>query len=270
MSKRMLVTDLDGTLAYHGVVGEKALASMKALGERKIVRVIATGRSLHGARRVLGDDFPVDYLVFSSGAGVLDWRDKTVMRSSTMELGDVQSIARALSANEFNFMVHDPIPENHLFAFHHGEAPCDDFLRRLDRNRGFSRPLKTLSTPASQFVVILPPNKIDDILKLRSLFPKQSLIRATSPLDNASAWLEIFSPGICKSEACEWLCAKLSISSKNVLAVGNDYNDHDLLEWAGTAMLVENSPEDLGDRFQRLDGFGVEGFSEAVRLWISE
>ena len=76
----MVVTDLDGTLldtqARLGSVNRQAL---ELLGETGSLLVIATGRSLHSAESVLDADFPIDYLVFSSGAGILDWSNRELL-----------------------------------------------------------------------------------------------------------------------------------------------------------------------------------------------
>ena len=59
------------------------------LGRRGRLRVIATGRNLFSARKVLPPDFPVDYVLFSSGAGIMDWPAQRLLRSVTMAAAEV-------------------------------------------------------------------------------------------------------------------------------------------------------------------------------------
>ena len=66
----MVITDLDGTLLNSGrIVSPENRRALERLGELGVVRVIATGRSLFSFNKVIERDFPVDYLLFSSGGG---------------------------------------------------------------------------------------------------------------------------------------------------------------------------------------------------------
>ena len=62
----------------------------------------------------------------------------------------------------------------------------------------------------------------------------------------------------------------LDIDKAHVLAVGNDYNDLDLLEWAGTAFLVDNAPDMLKNRCVSVASNDQGGVSEAIHLWQSD
>ena len=76
----MVVTDLDGTLLNdRRKVSREEYSTLLELGRREIPRVIATGRSLFSVSKVLPDDFPVDYLIFSSGAGCLEWKKRELL-----------------------------------------------------------------------------------------------------------------------------------------------------------------------------------------------
>ena len=56
----MFFIDLDGTLlSSSSTLSETNLEALRDLGRRGIPRVIATGRSPHVARRIVGYDFPV-------------------------------------------------------------------------------------------------------------------------------------------------------------------------------------------------------------------
>ena len=95
---RMLVCDLDGTLLVHGAPFDPLdLRTLRALGADGVVRVIATGRALATAQKVIAADFPIDYLIFSSGAGIMDWRTQELLLAHTMQPVEVAVAARALS-----------------------------------------------------------------------------------------------------------------------------------------------------------------------------
>ena len=99
--------------------------------------------------------------------------------------------------------------------------------------------------------------------------PEFRVIRATSPLDHRSRWFEIFPRGVGKSFATGWLRARGHGAAGLSLAVGNDYNDVDLLEWAELPFVVANAPGELLSRFPNVPSNDEGGFSEAVRRGLA-
>ena len=95
---KMVVTDLDGTLLNpQHQISDKDFRSLKLLGENKIYRVIATGRSIYSLNRVIPADFPIDYLIFSSGSGILNWNTKKILHAQSLNSNEVVIIANFLT-----------------------------------------------------------------------------------------------------------------------------------------------------------------------------
>lgn len=248
----MVITDLDGTLANpDGKISKSDLNTLKQLGDNSIIRVIATGRSLYSANKVLDDNLPIDYLLFSSGAGILKWKNKEIIKNASLNAKEMQSINKYLMNINADFMLHFPIPDNHKFFYHESGKNNPDFIRRIKVYNQFcgpinSRPL-TLKT-ACQYVIIVADNSITHE-KISEELKAFSVIRTTSPLDKQTLWIEIFPANISKGQSAAWLCNDLCINQEDVLSIGNDYNDLDLLEWSGYSFVVENAPSVLRNQF---------------------
>ncbi len=103
--------------------------------------------------------------------------------------------------------------------------------------------------------------------RLREELQDYTVIQTTSPLDHTSVWIEVFSKKVSKSFAAKWIAEKKGVSFKDVLAIGNDYNDVDMLDWAGTKYVVENAPEELKNKYQFVKSNDSDGVSEAVQKW---
>ncbi|HEY5809565.1 MAG TPA: HAD family hydrolase [Povalibacter sp.] len=243
---QMLVCDLDGTLIMRGEPFDlRDVQKLHALGAAGAVRVIATGRALATAKRVIPAEFPIDYLIFSTGAGILDWRSQELLVSHTMRPDEAELAVRIFLAHDLDFMIHAPIPDQHIFHFHRSGNPNPDFERRLARyaadGRVFER--SAARSPASQLLAVAPGSDPTVLFeRLWRQLPGLSLIRATSPLDDQSMWIEAFAPGVSKSQAAAWIARTRDIARENTWAIGNDYNDWDLLRWAGRATVVQNAP----------------------------
>lgn len=262
----MVVTDLDGTFSSTA----ENMSALRELGQAGVLRVVATGRSLLMARKILEPDFPIDYLVFSSGAGIVDWKQQRLLRSHHLTAAEIYRVQRHLLARRLDFMLHEPIPNNHRFRWWASGGANPDFDRRRERHVAYGQPWsEELPEAASQFLVVVPQLRADAVHEeLKAVLVGLSVIRATSPLDRRSAWLEIFSQLVSKSRGAAWLAQRHGLSPRQVLAVGNDYNDWDLLAWAGHACVVGDAPPELCGRFPRVARDEESGFAEAVANWL--
>jgi hydroxymethylpyrimidine pyrophosphatase-like HAD family hydrolase len=270
----MVITDMDGTLlGSDGKMTQQDHDALVRLGNHGIVRVIATGRSLYSFNHAIGVDLPVDYVIFSTGAGVITFPGGRLIRNIHLDAGAVTSAVRVFMDCDLDFMVHRPIPDNHRFVYYDTGRDNPDFHRRIDRYGSFCEPIDNAFSdfgPASQLLAVVNHDIGASVFStLASKLSGYSVIRSTSPLDGNSAWIEVFDAGVSKSQCAAWLADRLQINKALVLAVGNDYNDSDLLEWSGTAFLVGNAPDALKKRFPSVASQKQAGVAEAVHRWMT-
>ncbi len=273
--KGLFVTDLDGTLFRSDrTASEKDLDTLTALGDMGIVRVIATGRSLYSLNRADGLNLPVDYVIFSTGAGILRLSDRKLLRDVNLDAASVDRVMDVLKGESLDFMVHRPVPDNHEFAYWRSGSENHDFARRIELYHEVCWPLdgsKEGFGPAAQLLAVLPPGgELRVIERMQKNLSDLNIIRTTSPLDGKSTWIEFFHASVSKSLAVCWLVRSLGISFQNTLSVGNDYNDLDMLEWTHTSFVVENAPEVLKARFPTVSSHNHCGVSEAVEKWLKD
>jgi hydroxymethylpyrimidine pyrophosphatase-like HAD family hydrolase len=269
MALGAVVTDLDGTLLdSRRRLGDIDRRTLEELGRRGILRVVATGRSLHSALGVLPADIPIDYLCHSSGAGVLRWADRLPLRALNMPGQDAATLARELVRRGLDFMFHFAIPSEHHFYVHRVRQKNPDFDRRLRRFAEYSSALPqplTVDRAMSRAIVIEPPPGAGVHAELELALPAFQVIRATSPIDGVSTWVELYPRGVNKASAAAWLWESVARPSLVSVAIGNDYNDLDLLDWADLSYVVGNAPADLCARYTTVPSNDDAGFSEAVR-----
>ncbi|MEE4196336.1 MAG: HAD-IIB family hydrolase [Bacteroidales bacterium] len=265
--QEMVVTDLDGTLLNDRT--EVSLQDMKTLywlGEQNIVRVIATGRNFFSLTKVIKKKFPIDYLVFSSGAGVYDWKKKKLLHSQYLPDYEVKQIAKILINHSVDFMIHEVIPDNHKFVFYHSGNHNPDFERRISVYKDFAQPLnpKTETYEHACQILAVFPNDVLLFDKIKRKFKDIKIIRTTSPLDGDSIWMEIFPITVSKGHGVEWLCRYLKIDPQNTLSIGNDFNDIDMLEFTRKRYIVSNAPPELKSIFPVCKSNCENGFTDAV------
>lgn len=265
-----IITDLDGTiLPRGGTISNAVTSSLEELGKNGIVRIIATGRNLYSARKALSDNFPIDYLVFSSGAGIMSWQDKQILHNRQLTIPQTREIANYLWNYNINFTIQKAIPENHHF-YHTDIYPIHpDYQKRIDLYKEFGTCIShsnDIHTPATQFVMILDALQLKLVEKIRRDLSAYSIVRSTSPIDNQAIWLEIFPQGINKGTVCSHLLNRLNIPVAECAGLGNDYNDVDFLDICGQAYLVSNAPLRLKPHYKTVAKDIDNGFIEFISL----
>lgn len=272
LTEKMFITDLDGTLFRSDhTVSKNDLKTLETLGEMGVVRVLATGRSIFSLQRSLSSRLPIDYLIFSTGLGVAHYPSpfENIILKNTLTAEEARSAALVLDDLNLDYMIQRPVPDNHVFEYRYHGNGNKDFLTRIAYYKKYCAPLNNDTInfgSASQLLAIVPDKKGLIMLEaIKKRLPDHNIIKTTSPFDGKTLWIEIFPTSVSKSNAASWLSEKLQINREHVVAIGNDYNDEDLLEWAGTGYIVENGPWDMKKCFQVVASNNRNGVSEAVK-----
>ncbi|MDX9801881.1 MAG: HAD family hydrolase [Spirochaetia bacterium] len=277
----MIVTDFDGTLFTDSHTFHKEdIDTLIRLGETGILRVIATGRSLFSANKVIPPDFPIDYLVFSSGAGIMEWKRKEIIKAYSLDRYQIKKTSEILINGSFNFMLHKKIPDNHYFYYIRHTGEDDDFDKRCKIYTEYSIEWDENEVnemeEACQFVVMISQmdnaahlSRFTELKSILGALGNLHVIRATSPLDKKTLWIEIFPAGVSKAHAIKTIADLKGIDYKYIAAVGNDFNDLDMLRWAKTSFIVGNAPLELKNEFVNVKTNNDCGFSDAVKKWMA-
>lgn len=274
----MFITDLDGTLLNDDRgISTDDLNALYALGEMGVVRVVATGRSWHSFHKaltslaLLGPDnfLPVDYVIFSTGAGIMAFPSMEILCDHSLSSAEVHRIIDHFETERCDYMIHRPIPRTREFIFRSHGHDNPDFRSRIEIYRPWATPIDAMAFNgfgrATQVLAVVPEQGALDIFdKTQRALQGLSVVRATSPLDHESMWIEVFPGGVSKSHGAAWLAGQLGMGQNNVVAVGNDYNDLDLLLWAGRGFVVANAPSDLKSMFTTVPSNNSSGVATAI------
>jgi Cof subfamily protein (haloacid dehalogenase superfamily) len=271
---RMVITDLDGTLLQKDhTISKRDNKTLEKLGRLGVCRVAATGRNLFKVRQVLSVKSPFDYVILSSGAGIMEWKSQKLIRAISIPADETGKIIRFLIDNGQNIKVSRELPDNHNFAWWQSYE-CPELKRYIEHHTQFGEgvvvdPEKPFV--ASQILLFFPKTseKFEYYREmLLNEFPDLSIIRTTSPIDPDFTWMEIFPQGVSKARGIEEICRITGISRENTLSIGNDYNDLEMLEFTKHSYVVDNAPEDLKLKYLISLGHHQDGFSHAVNKHI--
>lgn len=266
---KAIIMDFDGTIFPNRAksISPANQAALEKAGRHGITRILATGRSPYSLYRVLPQGLPIDYMVFSSGAGIMRWADKAILLKKELSKTDTLRIAQLLWKYDINFTIQGHIPDNHYFIYRQTKQPHEDFRRRVEDYPGFSTPIQTLNEirdGGTQFLAILEADQLELFQDLREKLADFSVIRATSPIDKQAIWTEIFAPGVNKGSTCQMLLEQLGLSFQECAGLGNDYNDEDFLSRCQFPHVVANAPEELRKRFPSMAADKDDGLAEFI------
>ena len=267
---KMVVTDLDGTLLQtdHSI-SPADQETLERLGILGLCRVAATGRNLYKVRLVLNENSPFDYVIFSSGAGIMDWKTQKLLRAMSIPDAITRKLTDYLIGEKYNFKISRELPDNHNFGWWKSYE-CPELKRYVEHHKKFGDAIEIdpdhLFT-SSQFLMFFPieSNQFEIVKeKIQAEFPELSIIKTTSPLNPGYIWMEIFPGGVSKAHGIEEICRITGISQQNTLGIGNDFNDLEMLEFTQHSYVVGNAPEELKMKYLISLAHYENGFSHAV------
>jgi Cof subfamily protein (haloacid dehalogenase superfamily) len=269
---KLVATDLDGTfLKDNRTVSERNLEALHRLGEKNIVRVVATGRNLRKVEEVLSPDVPFDYIVFSSGAGVYNWKEKKHLFNRNISPDSSHRLSTHFKQKDYNFYAFAPAPGNHRLWYHRGQNECEEFNRYFSFHDSYSEPLTgngKLENGTCQFMLIIQENE-QDFAQLKEEIESQCeqirVIRSSSPVTKGYIWVEVFHHEVSKGQGVNQVCNLLGIDPSETAGIGNDYNDLDLLGFTKYSFLTSNAPTPLKRFFTLVPSNEEDAFAHTVQ-----
>jgi hypothetical protein len=269
---RLVATDLDGTfLKNDHSVSRNNLEALHLLGLNNIIRVAATGRNLRKVHEVITPEMPFDYIVYSSGAGIFDWKHQKQVTFQNIGKHSVRKLIDTFIYKNYNFHAFFPAPENHMHWYHRGGEYCDEFERYFNFNNAYATELQPLSFPETelcQFLVIIPENETrfqKFKSEIESVCPDIRVIRSSSPITKGFIWIEVFHHSVSKGNGVKHICSILDIKPTETLGIGNDYNDFDLLAFTGHSFLTENAPKEIKHLYPIVSSNENDAFADVIQ-----
>ena len=244
------------------------------LGEKNIIRVVATGRNLRKVNEVLHKDIPFDYIVYSSGAGVFRWKEREQLYNQNINPGSADRLSSYFLKKDLSFYAFWPAPENHNIWYRKGKTECEEFNRYLTFHHSYVYPFpksRKNENGLCQFLLIIPEDEAG-FLELKNDIESQCgeirVIRSSSPVTKGFIWVEVFHHSVSKGQGVKQVCNLLDIDPQNTVGIGNDYNDLDLLDFTGHSFLTENAPSGLQNRFLKAPSNENDAFAHVVQPLI--
>jgi Cof subfamily protein (haloacid dehalogenase superfamily) len=260
---RLLVLDLDGTVRsrVHGIASgvRAAVAAARAVGVRVCV---ATGRMWRSAApwvQALGADPPV---ILYNGGQVLDFVTGRTLYERRLPR-DAARAALALARC-------DPEVQSHLYlgdrVYVERPHPLADAYAADD---GLSYEL----VPSLDALLTDDPHKLLVIGGSERVEALQRAVRAAGlpvhDVQSEPVYLEILPPGVSKGTALLAMLEALGVTAAETIAIGDNWNDLEMIEAAGLGVAMGSAPEGVRARADYVCGTAEEeGVREVIERFV--
>jgi Cof subfamily protein (haloacid dehalogenase superfamily) len=271
MPIRLIAVDLDGTLLNSNM--EISPANCQALGaafERGIQVAIITGRRYHSARPLLSSlPCPVT-LITSNGAIVQTLSGDLLHRNFLPREVAIQILETASDYRPYAVALFDK-PGRGQVMMQENASPDGPLRWYLKTAQEYL--LQVLDLPSS-----LPGDPIQVMFGGAPAFlePLEHLLRSsaagrrvhltwTKYFERDISLLDVMNLGCSKATGLGWLLQQMSCDASEVMAIGDNYNDLEMLQMVGRPVIMSNSTPGLaGDGWHVTHSNDEDGVAAAI------
>ena len=287
---KLMAIDLDGTLLNsYGEVSKETREALLKAKSKGVEIVLSSGRPISSTES-LAIELGVDnYLISGNGAAVYDIKKEEIIYDRFLSKEQVINIAQLCEENSFFYNVYteDEVITsslNYNVLFYHKENVKKPEEKRTHINvvqnileyieqSGKDRFLKITVCDESKFIfnsIIKKLKAIDgiDILDVEYMSRKK-IKSGTDDISIEYYYTEITNENVNKWSAIEFLLNKLKINKEEVITVGDNVNDKEMIQNAGMGVVMGNGNPKMKEIANKVVADNnSEGVLEALKKFV--
>ncbi len=252
---RLIAIDVDGTLlpTNSQIISERNARALRAAQEAGITVVIATGRRPAYTVPLLANlGLRADTPLIASNGAVLSTLGGGVIDRCHMPSRVARGLCGVLRPFGSVVFTFDR-PGRGELVLEDLEAAHGRIAMWVETNRNaieVVKPLELALVDGDDPVQGMAAGTINEMreaekaLKASEWSAECESVRTEYPARDISI-LDLLPPGVSKGWALERLAARLGVDRKETMAIGDNWNDLGMLEWAGQGIVMANAAEEL-------------------------
>ncbi|HLG66109.1 MAG TPA: Cof-type HAD-IIB family hydrolase [Ktedonosporobacter sp.] len=245
---KLVAIDIDGTLLDPmRQITPRALAAIQAAQEAGIIVTLATGRRYCNTLPIadeLGIDIP---LILCDGAMIMEHPRGNVLKTHPLQAEIAQQAVELLASHNLQPVVHhinDGIEEiwtghtqfDNTWSATYLSAFLEDTIRRMDYEalcNGWPDPLRVVAFASEEAIYALIP-------EVSTLSCSWNAVKSGN---YGCSELAVMAPACSKALGLTTLASLLDIPLTQVMAIGDNHNDLEMLQVAGWGVAMGQAPE---------------------------
>ncbi|WP_160685805.1 Cof-type HAD-IIB family hydrolase [Clostridium sp. C2-6-12] len=238
---KMVCLDIDGTLlnSKHEI-SKKVKSAINFVANKKNIPVILVSARMPKGISFLQKELEIEQpIICYSGALILD-KDNNILSKEIIDVSDLKQIYKLASEQNIHMSLYKDnewyIEEMDYWAKQESEITniipnVVNFVELIEIwDREETGPNKILCMAESDKITLLKQGT--ENIKL-NIYPSKP------------TYLEIMPSNASKTSAISVLQKKFNVKQSEIIAMGDNYNDIDMLEYAGLGIAMGNAPEEV-------------------------
>lgn len=255
-SIKLVAIDLDGTLidknnqdVWDNI--KKNIDSIKRL-DIEFQIVIATGRTLKGASQTINNiyskkDLPI---ILYNGSVVVRYDDYGVLYKKTINSDIIQHITKICIEYNTTVLAYYYLDYREIFLQNISPIETEYVLGWSESNKishEFNK-MAIIWDNYHPYIQYDPSAILIDISKenasnIKIIIERINNIEGISVTSSGFLYIEIRPLGSDKAKALSFVAQQMKLRQENILAIGDNDNDAEMLEWAGTGVTISQGSE---------------------------
>lgn len=283
MNIKLIASDLDGTIIdKNNNISPKNFEAIYKIHNHNIDFAVCTGKSYSVSKKIC-DQFNASYGIFGNGTQIVNLKTGKELMRKTISKEDLLFIITLAKRNDFhihiytdtqiisekleymdlrNFVLKNENANDNL-SFH----ITNNILDYVENNdlKVFAIVVTTESNTLEDFRKILSINKNIDAVFINKRGKYRDNI-----INKDYEYLNISPTNVNKNEALTFLTNYLNISKTNILAIGDNINDLEMVKNAGIGVAVHEAYDDLKEvaKYVTTSTASDGAFAEAIFKFI--
>lgn len=283
MAIKLVASDLDGTIIdKNNNISQKNFEAIRAIHQKNIDFAICTGKAYSVSKKIC-EKFTASYGIFGNGTQIINLKNGQELLRRTLSKEDLLFIVTF--AKRYNYHIHlytdsDIISEkleymdlrNYKLKNENSNDGLSfkivpDILNYIEKNtvEAFSAIVSSSEASLKEFKTILNVNPRIDATFINKRGKYKDKI-----INKDYEYLSIAPIHINKNEALNFLSEYLNIPKKNMLAIGDNINDLEMVKESGIGVAVNGAYDDLKNVAKYVTETSVSdgAFAEAINKFI--
>lgn len=286
---KLIAIDIDGTLLNsYGEVSKENKDTIKMAIDKNIDIVLASGRMPKAVLPIANEICANKYLISGNGAAIYDIEKDETIYSNYMTKEKVLEIIDICEKNSMfynvytnDFILTKSLNYNILFYHNENKKNPEDKKIKINVTNDIYNYIKNYEGDDLLKITICDSDKMifnSIINKLKTLrdidvlevahMSKKIIKHGTEDVEISYFYTEISNKNVNKWTAIEALIERLGIKSEEVMAIGDNINDKEMVENAGIGIVTGNSSPFMKEIANEVVATNNEnGVAEAIRRY---
>jgi len=271
MKYKVIFSDIDGTLlTSNHKVTEGTVNAVQKISKSGIDFILVSARMPRGIipiQKKLGINAPI---ICFSGALILgkEKNDGTrdIIKNTYMKTVDVKRIYNIMN-NDFKDISFSLYQRNQWFveSIDNKWIKLEDEITNSDPTiHEFDLLFQSSELQVNKILCMGEPIRIDELCyKLKEIMPDLIINKSKD------TYLEIMECNVLKSNAIKSLEKTLKVKRNEIIAIGDNFNDMDMIIYAGMGIAMGNSPDEVKAVADAITGINDEdGLQQAIEKYL--